>query len=160
MWSSLNNGHEEIVYKWIISTLTLKCTELFFLGPNLRYCGWPNVIVSFLIIILWCRKNTVNDLTTGPLSSRFVVVYLLNVKGEVVWALCNCIQQLLCHFEFLVLVIGDPCLLCDPRLYYYQMTGGECNTCPGYVPFTHFEVVMWFRIGTKKDQGPVVAKTD
>ena len=58
------------------------------------------------------------------------------------WALCNCIQQLLCHFEFLVLVIGDPCPLCDPRLYYYQMTGEECNTCPGYVPLTHFEVVM------------------
>ena len=28
------------------------------------------------------RFRLVNDLTTGPLSSRFVVVYLLNVKGR------------------------------------------------------------------------------
>ena len=44
-----------------------------------------------------------------------------------------CIQQLLCHFEFLVLVLGHHCPLCDPKLYYYQMTEEECNTCPGYV---------------------------
>ena len=53
-----------------------------------------------------------------------------------------CIQQLLCHFEFLVLVLRHPCPLCDPRLYYYQMTEEECNKCPGYVPFTHLKVVM------------------
>ena len=53
-----------------------------------------------------------------------------------------CIQQLLCHFEYLVLVLGHPCPLCDPRLCYYQMTEQECNTCPGYVPLTHFEMVM------------------
>ena len=46
------------------------------------------------------------------------------------WALCNCIQQLLSHFEFLVLVIGDPCPLCDPRLYYYQMTEEEMQHMP------------------------------
>ena len=108
------------------------------------------VIVSFLI---WCRKNTVNDLTTGSLSSRFVVVYiLLYLKGSDSVGLgpLYCIQQLLCHFESLVLVLRHPCPLCDPRLYYYQMTEEECNTCLGYVPVTHLKVVMWFRIGPKQ----------
>ena len=50
----------------------------------------------------------------------------------------NKLQQLLCHFEFLVLVLGQPCPLCDPRLYYYQMREEECNSCPGHVPLTHF----------------------
>ena len=36
-----------------------------------------------------------------------------------------CMQQLLCHFEFLVLVLGHPCPLFGPRLYYYQMTEEE-----------------------------------
>ena len=72
------------------------------------------------------------------------------------WALYNCIQQLLCHFEFSVLVVGNPCPLCDPRLYYYQMTEEECKTCPGYVPLTHFDL----ELDPKKDQGPVLPKTD
>ena len=83
--------------------------------------------------------------------------------------LLYCMQQLLCHFEFLVLVLGHPCPLFDARLYYNQTTEEEWNTqmprlcacttdslrsrykkrngthrCPGYVhvPLTHFEVVI------------------
>ena len=35
----------------------------------------------------------------------------------------------------------------------------DCNTRPAYVPLTHFEMVMWFRIEpNKKDRGPVVRR--
>ena len=58
--------------------------------------------------------------------------------------LLYCMQQLLCHFEFLVLVLGHPCPLFDASLYYNQMTEEEWNRCPVYVhvPLTHFEVVI------------------
>ena len=70
-------------------------------------------------------------------------MYYLYNKGQEVWALdLYGIEQLLYDFEFLVLVLGHPCPLYDPRLYYYQMTEEECNTFPGCVSLTHFKVVM------------------
>ena len=52
------------------------------------------------------------------------------------------IEQLLCDFEFLVLVLGHLAHCTTLGFIFYQMTEEECNTFTGCVPLTHFEVVM------------------
>ena len=92
-------------------------------------------------------------------TSRFVVVYLLYVNvrkcgPSVLYGTVTVSFWIFTFSTWTSLPIVWPL-----RLYYYQMTEEECNTCPSYVPLTHFEMVMWFRIEpNKKDRGPVVRR--